>query len=104
MNEQHNNNGRGPLRFLIFSASLRHDSLNTRLAKLAALVVERNGGKADYATMSEFDCPSFNQDLEVSNSHPKGAEEFRKRILANDAFIISSPEYNGSMPGLIKNA
>ena len=32
----------------------------------------------------------------------KGAEEFRKRLLANDAFIISSPEYNGSMPGLMK--
>ena len=54
--------------------------------------------------MSDFDCPSFNQDLEANNLYPKGAEEFRKRILANDAFIISSPEYNGSMPGLIKNA
>jgi chromate reductase len=93
-----------PTRFLVFSASLRKDSLNTRLAKLAAHAIEKNGGKADYATMSEFDCPSFNQDLEINNSHPKGAEEFRNRILANDAFIISSPEYNGSMPGLIKNA
>jgi chromate reductase len=54
--------------------------------------------------MNEFDCPSINQDLEVNNFHPKGAAEFHKRILANDAFIISSPEYNGSMPGLIKNA
>ena len=35
---------------------------------------------------------------------PKAAEEFRKRILANDAFIISSPEYNGSIPGFLKNA
>src|SRR6188768_2385296 len=54
--------------------------------------------------MSDFDCPSMNQDLEVNNFHPTGAEEFRKRILANDAFIISSPEYNGGMPGLIKNS
>jgi len=92
------------MRFLVFSASLRNDSLNTRLAKLAARVIEKNGGKADYANMIEFDCPSFNQDLEVNNAHPKEAEEFRKRIVANDAFIISSPEYNGSMPGLIKNS
>src|SRR5690606_603346 len=91
-------------RFLVFSASLSHDSLNTGLAKLAALVIEKNGGTVDFASMNEFDCPSFNQDLEANNSHPKGAEEFRKRILANDAFIISSPEYNGSMPGLLKNA
>jgi NAD(P)H-dependent FMN reductase len=90
-------------RFLVFSVSLRNDSLNTRLAKLAAHAIEKNGGKADYATMSEFDCPSFNQDLEKNNEQPKGSEEFRNRLLANDAFIIASPEYNGSMPGLIKN-
>ncbi|TAM99239.1 MAG: NADPH-dependent oxidoreductase [Chitinophagaceae bacterium] len=90
--------------FLVFSASLRHDSFNTRLAKLAARVIEKNGGTVDLANMSEFDCPSYNQDLEINNLQPKGAVEFRKRILSNDAIIISSPEYNGSMPGLIKNA
>lgn len=93
-----------PSRFLVFSASLREDSINTRLAKLAVHVIEKNGGKVDFANMSEFDCPSFNQDLEVNDFHPAGAEEFRKRLLANDAFIVSSPEYNGSMPGLMKNA
>ena len=104
MNEQKENGKDGPLRILIFSASLRNDSLNSTLAKLAALVAEKNGAKVDFANMSEFDCPSFNQDLEKNNSQPKGAEEFRNRILANDAFIISSPEYNGSMPGLLKNS
>lgn len=93
-----------PIRILVFSASLRNDSLNKKLAKLAAGVVEKNGGIVDFANMSDFDCPSFNQDLEVDNFHPAGAEEFRKRISANDAFIISSPEYNGSMPGVLKNA
>jgi len=94
----------GPLRILVFSASLRNGSFNTILARLTADVIERHGCTVDFANMNEFDCPSFNQDLEANNSHPKGAEEFRKRILANDAFIISSPEYNGSMPGLLKNA
>ena len=103
MNEQQSISPQGPTRILVFSASLRKDSLNTWLAKLAAQVIEQNGGIVDFAQMKEFDCPSFNQDVEANNSHPKGAEEFRKRILDNDAFIISSPEYNGSMPGLIKN-
>jgi len=93
-----------PLRFLIFSASLRTDSFNTRLAKLAALSIEKNGGIADVASMSDFDCPSFNQDLEKTGTPPPGAEEFRKRLLANDAFIISSPEYNNSIPGFLKNS
>ncbi len=104
MNEQIKSNKREPMSFLVFSASLRDNSLNTRLAKLAVQVIEKNGGKVDSANMSEFDCPSFNQDLHASNSHPTGAEEFRKRILVNDAFIISSPEYNGSMPGFLKNS
>jgi len=99
-----NNGQHQQTRFLIFSASLRNNSLNTQLTKLAVRTIEKNGGKVDHATMSEFDCPSFNQDLEINHFHPPGAEEFRKRILANDAFIISSPEYNGSMPGYLKNS
>ncbi|NCU05038.1 MAG: NAD(P)H-dependent oxidoreductase [Chitinophagaceae bacterium] len=101
--ENQTTGNREPIRFLVFSASLRKDSLNTHLAKLAAKIIEEHGGEVDYANMSEFDCPSMNQDLEINNFHPAGAEEFRKRILTNDAFIISSPEYNGSMPGLLKN-
>ncbi|MGH2647739.1 MAG: NADPH-dependent FMN reductase [Ginsengibacter sp.] len=93
-----------PLRLLIFSVSLRTASLNTHLAKLAATIVEKQGGKVDFANMSEFDCPSFNADDEQKNGIANGAKEFHKRLLANDAFIISCPEYNGSMPGLIKNA
>jgi chromate reductase len=103
MNEKTLNSEREPLRILIFSASLRKDSFNTKLAKLAAEVIVKHGGKADFANMQEFDCPSLNQDLEVNDFHPDGATEFRNRILANDAFIISSPEYNGSVPVLLKN-
>ena len=92
-----------PLRILVFSASLRKDSLNTRLAKLAADVIVKNGGVADVATMADFDCPSYNQDLEQS-PRPAGADQFQKRIEANDAFIIASPEYNASIPGHLKNS
>jgi chromate reductase, NAD(P)H dehydrogenase (quinone) len=105
MEQENKSNGkRGSIRLLVFSASLRKDSLNTRLAKLAKLAVEKNGGEVDYADMVEFDCPSYNGDDETKDGIPPGATEFYKRILANDAIIISSPEYNGSMPGLLKNA
>src|SRR5437773_7546801 len=104
MNEHQDTNHDQPISFLVFSASMQKNSLNTKLAKLAAAVIEKNGGKVDFANMSEFDCPSFNQDLELKGNIPDGAEEFRKRLLANDAFIISSPEYNGSIPGFLKNS
>jgi len=75
--EHNQNNKQEPLRILVFSASLRKDSLNTRLTKLAAQVIEKNGGIVDLANMSEFDCPSYNQDMEANSFHPAGAEEFR---------------------------
>lgn len=104
MNEELRNTSRERVRILVFSASLRKDSLNTRLAKLSKTVIERNGGIADYANMSEFDCPSYNQDVESTSSFPAGATEFRRRLLMNDAFLIASPEYNGSVPGHLKNS
>src|SRR3954468_22204028 len=94
---------REPVRFLLFSASLRNDSLNTRLATLARHLIEKNGGKVDFANMREFDCPSYNQDEETKGACLSGAEELQRRLLANDAFIIASPEYNAAMPGNLKN-
>ncbi len=94
----------GKMKFLLLSASLRHESLNSKLIKLASEIILRNNGEADIAHMSEFDCGSFNQDLEVSQEIPDGAVRFRDRLLANNAFIVSSPEYNASMPGNLKNA
>jgi NAD(P)H-dependent FMN reductase len=104
LNEQQQKKRQEPLRFLVFSGSLRKDSLNTELAKLASDIIKKKGGIVDFANMSEFDCPSYSQDAELKDGLPVGAKEFCKRLLANDAFIISSPEYNGSMPGLLKNA
>lgn len=103
MNSEKDKNHR-PVNFLVFSASMRAGSLNTKLAKLAADFISRNGGNVDFAEMSEFDCPSYNLDVETNTGPPKGAQEMYKRLLENDAFIISSPEYNASMPGVIKNA
>jgi len=103
INTQEQNDQQEPLRFLVFAASLRKDSLNIRLAKLAAFIIEKNGGKVDVANMNDFDCSSYNQDVEQKGVFPAGAEQLRKRLLASDAFIISSPEYNASMPGNLKN-
>jgi NAD(P)H-dependent FMN reductase len=95
---------RREVRFLVFSASLRHESLNTRLADLAAACVEAHGGIVDRAHMLDFDCPSYNFDVQSSESFPAGAEELHRRLQTCDGFVISSPEYNASLPGLLKNA
>jgi NAD(P)H-dependent FMN reductase len=94
---------REAIRFLVFGASLRSGSLNASLAQLAAHVIERHGGSVDRAEMREIDCPSYDQDTETASGLPAGAEQFRRRLTAANALVVSSPEYNGSMPGVLKN-
>ena len=95
---------RRAVRFLVFSASLRGDSLNTRLADLAATCLEAHGGTVDRASMGDFDCPSYNFDVQSDEGFPPGAEELRRRLEACDGFVVCSPEYNASLPGALKNA
>jgi chromate reductase, NAD(P)H dehydrogenase (quinone) len=101
---EHSASQRSAVRFLVFSASLRADSLNTRLAELAAAAIEGDGGTVDRASMGEFDCPSYNQDVQLGEGFPPGAKELHRRLEASDAFVICSPEYNASLPGVLKNA
>ncbi len=91
------------VRVLVFSASLRRSSINDRLATLAEAAVEAAGGTVDRAYMVDFDTPSYDADVETEFGFPTGAEELQRRLLGSDAFIIASPEYNASMPGVLKN-
>ena len=92
------------VKLLVFSASLRENSLNDRLAALAARSVESLGGTVDRAAMIDFDCPSYDGDEERGGHMPEGAVRLRDRLTGSDGFIIVSPEYNASMPGVLKNA
>jgi len=94
---------RQPSRFLVLSASLREDSLNTKMAALAAASIEAQGGVAELVSIREFDSPSFDADVEEAQGLPAGAANFRDRLEASDAFVVASPEYNSSMPGVLKN-
>jgi NAD(P)H-dependent FMN reductase len=91
------------LKVLVFAASLRTDSLNRKLAGVAVRLAEQAGATVDHASMRDFDVPLYDGDLEQAQGIPSGAEQLRRRLIESDAFILSSPEYNGSMPGTIKN-
>jgi chromate reductase, NAD(P)H dehydrogenase (quinone) len=95
---------REPVRFLVFAASLRGGALNARLADLARQCIETHGGTVDMAMMADFECPPYDQDVQDGDGFPEGAAEFRGRLEETDAFVIASPEYNASMPGVLKNA
>lgn len=94
---------RRPIRLLVFDASLRDGSLNHRLASLAARAIEERGGTVDQARMQDFDCASYDGDDEQAGAVPAGAARLREKLLTTDGFVIASPEYNASMPGVLKN-
>jgi NAD(P)H-dependent FMN reductase len=93
----------GPVKLLVFGASLRRESLNAKLAALAAQVASGMGAAVDHASMRDFDTPSYDGDAEAAQGIPPGAAELKRRLEAADAFIIAAPEYNASMSGALKN-
>ena len=91
------------VKLLVFSASMRKESLNTKLAGIVTRVARKLGATVDEASMKDFDAPSYDGDVEGADGIPAGAQELKRRLEACDAFAIVSPEYNASMPGTLKN-
>ncbi len=90
---------REKIRILGFAGSLRKLSYNRSILSAALEVVP------DDAVLEIFDLegiPPFNQDLE--NRPPDKVTAFKKKIRAADAILIATPEYNYSIPGVLKNA
>jgi NAD(P)H-dependent FMN reductase len=91
------------LRLLAFAASLRKGSLNRKLIQVAANLASQLGAEVDFAEFHQFDAPSFNADIMDATGLPPGPGELQRRLAAVDGFLLSSPEYNYSIPGTIKN-
>lgn len=88
----------------VLSGSLRAESLNTKLVLSVAGEIEKmDGVKIDLISLNKLDLPIYDQDIE-EKEFPSGADELKKRLIASDAFLVGSPEYNGSISGALKNA
>ncbi len=87
------------IKILGFAGSLRKDSYNKSLLRAALELVPKD---AELETFDLEGIPPFNQDLE--NRPPEKVKEFKTRIRAADAILIVTPEYNYSIPGVLKNA
>jgi chromate reductase, NAD(P)H dehydrogenase (quinone) len=92
------------MKILGFAASLRKNSINHRLLERACAIAEEAGATLDIARFHEFDMPLYSGDLQDQSGFPAGAEDMAARINAADAMLIASPEFNFSLPGVLKNA
>jgi chromate reductase, NAD(P)H dehydrogenase (quinone) len=90
------------MRILGISGSLRRDSYNTKLLREAGRLLPPG------AELVEFDglkaVAPFDADDEASPIPPRGVFELRAAIAEADAILIATPEYNHSIPGVLKNA
>lgn len=90
-------------KILIFSGSIRSGSHNTMLAQAIANAVPEHSGEANLVSLQNFEMPIYNGDLEAKNGPPEAARRFAELMADHDGIVIVSPEYNASLPPLLKN-
>src|SRR5205807_7793119 len=91
-----------PMRVLCISGSLRRDSHNTKLLRHGRELFEAEGVEFEIYDGLK-DIPPYDED-DDSEDAPEAVSRIREAVLAADAVFFTTPEYNSSIPGALKNA
>ena len=91
-----------PSKLLIFAGSTRQASFNRKLAHTAANQARAAGAEVTLIELADFDVPIYNADLEAQGT-PPDVMKLKQILFEHPAWIICSPEYNGSYTALLKN-
>jgi chromate reductase len=89
------------MRVLGLSGSLRRDSHNRALLRAAAAELGPDMELVEWDRIAEL--PAYDEDLDTASA-PEPVRALREAIAGADAILIATPEYNGSLPGALKNA
>jgi chromate reductase len=90
-------------RILAFSGSIRRDSWNRKLIQVAVDATRAAGGEVTLIDLADYPLPLYNGDLEDRDGLPDNALRLKALFKEHDALLIASPEYNSSIPPLLKN-
>lgn len=91
-------------KILAFAGSLRAESFNKKLVKIAAEGARKAGAEVTFLDLRDLPMPIFDEDLEKKDGLPANARKLKDVMLAHQGFLISSPEYNSSISAALKNA
>jgi len=91
------------LKILVIPGSLRTGSLNARLAAAIAHELAQSGAEITRISLSDFPLPIYDGDLQAKSGVPKNAVNLKRMIGAHHGVLIVTPEYNSSVPALVKN-
>lgn len=90
-------------KMLAFAGSTRTDSFNKRLVKIAATGAKEAGADVTIIDLRDFQMPLYDEDLEKKEGLPSSTRKLKELMLSHHGFLISSPEYNSSISGVLKN-
>ncbi|HET7413909.1 MAG TPA: NAD(P)H-dependent oxidoreductase [Pararhizobium sp.] len=91
-------------KILVLPGSIRSGSFNIRLAAAAATALAGQGADVTRISLEDYPLPIMDQDLQEREGIPENAMQLGRMIAAHDGLFIASPEYNSSIPPLLKNA
>ena len=92
------------LKILVIPGSLRTGSLNAKLAAVAAHHFAQAGVEVTRLSLADFPLPIYDGDVQARSGVPKNAVDLKRMIGAHHGILIVTPEYNASVPPLLKNA
>jgi chromate reductase, NAD(P)H dehydrogenase (quinone) len=90
------------MKLLIFAGSTRQNSYNRQLASAAAELARASGASVSHIELADLYIPMYNADLEARGT-PPDVIKLKQIMYAHPAWLICSPEYNGSYTALLKN-
>ena len=91
------------LKILVIPGSLRTGSHNARLAAAASYQFAQAGAEVTRVSLSDFPLPIYDGDLQTKSGVPKHAINLKRLMSAHHGVLIVTPEYNSSVPPLLKN-
>jgi NAD(P)H-dependent FMN reductase len=89
---------------LAFAGSLRSGSFNKKLIRLGAEAARAAGAEVTLVDLRDYPLPLYDGDLEAKDGIPETGKKLKRLFLNHDGLLVSSPEYNSSIPGGLKNA
>ena len=91
------------MKLLAFAASLRDGSYNQKLIEVAVEVARKQGAEVTLVPFSQVISPNYNED-DKQEGFPESIKRLKTLFEEHDGFLLSSPEYNYSIPGNLKNS
>src|SRR5260221_3121598 len=91
------------LKILVIPGSLRTGSLNAKLAAAAAYEFVQADAEVTRISLGDFPLPIYDGDLQNKSGVPKNAVNLKRMLGAHHGVLIVTPEYNSSVPALVKN-